>query len=273
MSEMTSSDSMSVSAAFERRGAWGIWLVAAAVFAGTVWYTIYSCNQMAGGMPMPGGWVMSMMWMPMPGQSSVAAAAMFIAMWTAMMIAMMLPSALPMILLYRRVLRFRGESLAGLRSTVMIAGYFLVWTAFGVATFFLGTALARAEMMFDALSRAIPTIAGMTLIVCGIYQWTPWKMSCLRCCQDPMSLVARHLHGGWRGSLMLGLHEGATCAVCCWSLMVIQIILGMMNLFVMGGIALVIGIEKMMPGGRAAARVVGVLAGVAGIGLLWRGYW
>src|SRR5271170_6341288 len=133
---------------------WGVYVAAAAMFAATVGYTIYSINQMAGGMKMPGGWVMSMMWMPMAGQSNLATAGMFIAMWTAMMIAMMLPSALPMILLYRRVLRFRGESLAGLRSAVMIAGYFLVWTAFGSVTFFLGTAVARAEMASDALSRA-----------------------------------------------------------------------------------------------------------------------
>jgi len=216
---------------------------------------------------------MSMMWMPMAGQSIWGAAWMFIAMWTAMMIAMMLPSAMPMILLYRRVIAFRGETFSGLRSAVMISGYFLVWTAFGVVTFVLGTLIARAEMSSESLSRAVPTIAGATLIVCGIYQWTPWKASCLKCCQDPMSEIAGHLNGGWHGSLTLGLRNGVTCAICCWSLMVIQIILGMMNLMVMAGIALVIAVEKMLPRGQAAARIVGVLAIIAGIGSLWRGGW
>jgi predicted metal-binding membrane protein len=248
--------------------AWGVWLVAGAVFAGTVWYTIYSCRQMSGGMAMPGGWVMSMMWMPMEGQSICGAAWMFIAMWTAMMIAMMLPSAMPAILVYRRAVAFRGETLAGMRSAVMICGYFLVWAMFGVVTFVLGTLVARVEMASPSLSRAAPAIAGVTLIVCGVYQWTPWKSCCLKHCQDPMSLVARHLGDGWRGTLALGLHMGTSCAICCWSLMVIQIILGMMNLLVMAGIALVIAIEKLVPRGHLAARIVGVLAVAAGVGSL-----
>jgi predicted metal-binding membrane protein len=252
---------------------WGIYLAAAAVFAATVGYTIYACQQMSGGMKMPGGWVMSMMWMPMGGQSNLAAAGMFIAMWTAMMIAMMLPSAMPMILLYRRAIAFRGTKHPEWQTALMIGGYFLVWAAFGAVTFVFGTLLARLEMSSPALSRAIPTIAGVSLIVCGIYQWTPWKASCLKYCQDPISLVAGHLHGGWRGSLLLGLHHGATCAACCWSLMVIQIILGMMNLFVMAGIAMVIAIEKMVPRGRVTARVVGTLSALAGIGFLVRVAW
>src|SRR5271165_3021643 len=105
------------------RRPWGVYLAASAVFATTVGYTVYACRQMSGGMEMPGGWVMSMMWMPMAGQSTLGAAGMFIGMWTAMMVAMMLPSAMPMILLYRRVITFRGEKFAGLRSALMISGY------------------------------------------------------------------------------------------------------------------------------------------------------
>jgi predicted metal-binding membrane protein len=262
-----------ISSSDPRGRPWGIYLTAAAVFAATVGYTIYACQQMSGGMEMPGGWVMSMMWMPMAGQSNLAAAGMFIAMWTAMMIAMMLPSAMPMILLYRRAIAFHGAKHPAWRTALMIGGYFCVWAAFGAVTFIVGTLLARLEMFSPALGRAIPAIAGISLIVCGIYQWTPWKASCLKYCQDPMSLVAGHLHGGSRGSLLLGLHHGATCAACCWSLMVIQIILGMMNLFVMAGIALVIAIEKLMPRGRVTARVVGTLSALAGIGFLVRAAW
>ncbi len=250
---------------------WGIYLAATAVFAATLWFTVYSCHEMSGGMEMPGGWVMSMMWMPMSGQSNLAAAGMFIAMWTAMMIAMMLPSAMPMILLYRRVMTFHRATYPGLRCGIMISGYFFVWAAFGAVTFIIGTLLARLEMSSPTLSRQIPTIAGICLIFCGIYQWTPWKASCLKHCRDPISLVAGHLHGGWRSSLALGLHHGMTCAICCWSLMVIQAILGMMNLFVMTGIALVIAVEKMLPGGRMVARIVGTIAAAAGILFLARG--
>jgi predicted metal-binding membrane protein len=105
---------------------WGVYLTAAAVFAATVGYTVYSINQMSGGMRMPGGWVMSMMWMPMAGQSNLAAAGIFIAMWTAMMIAMMLPSAMPMILLYRRAIDFHGAKHPAWRTGLMIGGYFAV---------------------------------------------------------------------------------------------------------------------------------------------------
>lgn len=251
---------------------WGVYVAAAVVFTATAGYTIYGINSMAGGMKMPGGWEMSMVWMPMGGQSNLAAAGMFIAMWTAMMIAMMLPSAMPMILLYRRAISFRGAKNPGAQTSLMIGGYFFVWAAFGAVTFVFGTLLARMEISSPALSRAIPMIAGVMLILCGIYQWTPWKASCLKHCQDPISLVAGHLHGGWRGSVLLGLHHGATCAACCWSLMVIQIILGMMNLLVMAGIALVIAIEKMMPRGGVAARIVGLLAAGGGVISLLRAH-
>jgi predicted metal-binding membrane protein len=250
---------------------WGIYLAATAVFAATAAYTLYACREMAGGMDMPGGWVMSMMWMPMSGQSTLAAAGMFIAMWTAMMIAMMLPSAMPMILLYRRVMAFHHATFPGLRSALMISGYFLVWAAFGAVTFIIGTLLARAEMSSPALSRQVPAIAGTSLILAGIYQWTPWKACCLNHCRDPISQVAGHLHRGWKSSFTLGLHHGATCAFCCWSLMLIQAILGMMNLFVMAGIAFIIAVEKMLPGGRAVARIVGTIAAAAGILFLLRG--
>ena len=106
------------------RRPWGVYLAAATVLATTVAYTIYACQQMSGGMKMPGGWVMSMMWMPMAGQSNLAAAGMFIAMWTAMMIAMMLPSAMPMILLYRRAIAFHGAKNPAWQTSLMIGGYF-----------------------------------------------------------------------------------------------------------------------------------------------------
>jgi predicted metal-binding membrane protein len=97
--------------------------------------TLYFVQTMSGGMAMPGGWTMSMTWMRMPGQSWAAAGVMFVAMWVAMMISMMLPSALPMLLLYRRVLRFRGDGGLGLAIWSLGAGYFAVWLGFGAAAY------------------------------------------------------------------------------------------------------------------------------------------
>ncbi len=245
-------------------------LVAAFIFIATTAYTIYCTHSMSGGMEMPGGWVMSMMWMPMSGQSQAGAAFMFINMWVAMMVAMMLPSAMPMILIYRRVTAFRGAPDVALRTWLMASGYFAVWALFGGIVYVFGLLLMKAAMNWTALSRAIPAASAVCLIACGIYQATPWKRACLKHCQDPLSSVANHLHSGRLGALQMGLHHGALCAACCWSLMLIQVVLGMMNLLVMAAIALIIALEKMMARGTAVAKVVGAIAIVAGCAMLIR---
>jgi predicted metal-binding membrane protein len=246
----------------------GLQLIAAIIFLGTTAYTVYSTRSMSGGMKMPGGWTMSMMWMPMPGQTLVEYGGMFIAMWTAMMVAMMLPSAMPMILIYRRAATFNGMPAANLRTALMAGGYFLVWAAFGAVVWIVGLFTARWEMASDNVSRAMPAVAGITLILCGIYQWTRWKHSCLKHCRDPLGMMCGHFHGGRWSALGLGLHHGAFCGIYCSSLMLIQIVLGMMNLVVMAVIALVIAMEKMLPRGIAVARVAGVITIAAGVALL-----
>lgn len=235
------------------------------IFAATVAFTIYSCRAMSGGMTMPGGWVMSMAWMPMPGQTLFAFAAMFVAMWTAMMVAMMLPSSLPMILIYLRVVRQREMPHPRQRAILMAGGYFGIWAALGLVAFAGGVAVARAAMAWPGVSRAVPWAGGLALVAAGIYQWTPLKRSCLQHCRDPISTVADHLHGGRWGALHMGLHHGFFCAVCCWSLMAIQLVLGIMNIPVMILIALVIALEKLVPIGPAIARVAGGIAVAAGI--------
>src|SRR5262245_29795281 len=107
---------------------------------------------MDGGMPMPGGWTMSMAWMRMPGQSWPAAAATFLGMWLVMMAAMMLPSLVSMLASYRRGLRERGASGLAAATLLVSAGYFGVWAGFGAAVYPLGVALAAAEMRSPALA-------------------------------------------------------------------------------------------------------------------------
>jgi predicted metal-binding membrane protein len=235
------------------------------IFLGTTAYTIYGAHAMAGGMKMPGGWEMSMMWMPMAGQSTLGFAAMFIAMWAAMMIAMMLPSAMPMLLIYRKAITNMGQPHPNLRTAMLGLGYFGIWSALGAAVWAIGLGLARWEMTSEAVSRAVPMVGGATLIVCGVYQWTKWKSSCLKHCRDPLCMIADHLHDGAAGALRMGIAHGTFCALCCWSLMLMQIVLGIMNLAAMAGIALVIALEKLLPMGMAVARVVGAIAVIAGI--------
>jgi len=111
----------------------------------------------------------------------------------------------------------------------------------------------------------VPVAAGGALVVAGVYQLTPWKSACLKHCRDPLTLVADHLHRGRVGALRIGIHHGAFCAACCWALMLIQLVLGVMNLTAMVAVAVVIALEKLLPRGERLARAVGLAAIAAGV--------
>src|SRR5215470_4761005 len=194
------------------------------VFVGAAGATLYFDYSMSGGMPMPGNWTLSMMWMSMGGE--FRAAAMFIVMWLAMMIAMMLPSSMPMLLLYRRVAAFRGEEHLGQATFALGGGYFFVWTLFGVAAYLIGVIITQGAMHSAAFSRALPFAGGLALCAAGIYQLTPWKSACLRHCRDPLTLISHHLRQGHFGALRVGIYHGAFCVACCWALMLVQLVLG-----------------------------------------------
>jgi predicted metal-binding membrane protein len=235
------------------------------VFALSAAITLYLSHSMSGGMPMPGGWTMSMMWMTMPGQTWFVAALAFLGMWLPMMVAMMLPSTLPMLLVYRRASAFRGEPRLGWFTFTLGMGYFFVWLLFGAVAYVGGQVVTRAAMHWITFSRLVPVAAGGALILAGIFQLTPWKSACLKHCRDPLLLVAHHLHGGWRGALRLGLHHGAFCAACCWALMLIQFVLGVMNLAVMVIVGVIIALEKLLPRGEMVARLTGLASILGGI--------
>jgi hypothetical protein len=132
--------------------------VSALVFVASVALTIVWCRSMSamGRMPMPGGWIMSMAWMRMPGQSWFGASGSFVGMWTVMMLAMMMPSLVPMLTRYRRAVEETGKTRLGRLTALVGSGYFFVWTVFGVVTYALGVALSRLEMQQPALARAVP---------------------------------------------------------------------------------------------------------------------
>ena len=245
-------------------------VAALAIFALAAFITIYFTRCMSGGMPMQGNWTMEMMWMVMPGQTWITAALAFSGMWLAMMVAMMLPSALPMLLLYRRAAAFRGASRLSVLTFAVGTGYFLVWTLFGVFAYGAGETVTRTAMIWPAWSRAVPLATAAALVLAGIYQLTPWKSTCLKHCRDPLLLVAYHLGGGWLGALRLGIHHGAFCAACCWGLMLIQLVLGVMNLAVMAAVALVIALEKVLAKGALVARITGYASVLGGVALATR---
>ena len=130
------------------------WGLSVLVFTASAAGTIVWCASMAamGGMPMPGGWTMSMAWMRMPGQTWPGAAASFLLMWVVMMVAMMLPSLVPMLWRYREAVGGTGEARRGGLTALVGVGYFFVWAVFGMAAFALGVALAAIEMQQPALA-------------------------------------------------------------------------------------------------------------------------
>src|SRR5262245_10083881 len=141
-----------------------------------------------GGMPMPGGWTMSMAWMRMPEQTWSGTAATFLGMWAVMMVAMMLPSVMPMLSRYRETVHGRGHARLGLLTTFVATGYFFVWTVFGVFAFPIGAALATLEMRQPALSRAVPVATAVVILIAGALQFTTWKARQLACCRDSSRL-------------------------------------------------------------------------------------
>lgn len=239
-----------------------IYLTACVIFMVCAAATLYFSRSMSGAMPMPGGWRMSMAWMRMG--SWAATLAMFCLMWLAMMVVMMLPSSLPVLMLARRSMQFRGERHSGLLTWTVAAGYFLAWSLFGVVAFAAGIGCAQAAMASPDFSRAVPWLTGFAIIAAGLFQLSPAKGACLRHCRDPLLLVA-HMQGGWGGALRLGLHHGLFCVGCCWALMVIQLVLGVMSLPIMIVIAGVIAWEKLAASSTLPARVAGATAILAGV--------
>lgn len=233
--------------------------------------TVVWCSSMSamGGMPMPGGWEMSMAWMRMPGQTWAGAALTFVGMWFVMMVAMMLPSLVPMLWRYRRAIGSADERQLGLLTVVVGAGYFFVWTAIGVAAFPLGVALASLEMQQPGLARGVPIVAGMVVFMAGVLQFTAWKAHHLACCRKTQPchrVLAANVATAWMHGLRLGVH----CSYCCAGLTAILLVIGVMDLRAMAVVAAAITLERLAPAGRRVAQAIGVIVIVAGVALIVR---
>jgi predicted metal-binding membrane protein len=249
---------------------------AALVFAASAAVTILWCASMSAmpGMPMSGGWTMSMAWMRMPGHTWPAAAASFVGMWTVMMMAMMLPSLVPMLARYRRAVGGRGQSEVvrlGRLTALVGVGYFAVWTAIGAAAYPLGLAVATVEMRSPAVSQLVPTTVGLVVLLAGAFQLTGWKATQLACCRDaPGPGRAERLGANAGTAWRHGLRLGFRCAACCGGLMAILLVTGVMDLRAMAVVTAAITVERVVPAGTRVARVIGVVAVAAGLLLIAR---
>src|SRR6266540_1346144 len=251
--------------ASERASQQAFFGASALLFAASAALTIGWCASMSAmdGMPMPGGWTMSMAWMRMPGQTWTGAAASFLGMWVVMMVAMMLPSLVPMLWRYRQAVGRTGETRLGRLTALVGAGYFFVWTVFGMAAFPLGVALAAVEMQQPALARAVPIAVGVVVLIAGSLQLTAWKARHLACCREAPGrgrTLPADAGTAWRHGLRLGLH----CSHCCVGPMAILLVIGVMDLRAMAVVAAAITVERLAPAGERVARAIGAVVFGAG---------
>lgn len=249
----------------ERASRWVFFGVSGALFAGSAALTIVWCASMSGGMPMPGGWMMSMAWMPMCGQTWPGVAASFLGMWTVMMVAMMLPSLVPTLWRYRRGIGRAGEMRTVVSAMLMGTGYFFVWIAVGVAVFPLGVALTAAEMRWPALACAVPAAVGVVVLIAGALQFSAWKARHLECCRAVPGrgcMLAADAGTAWRYGLRLGLH----CSCSCVGLTASLLAIGIMDLRAMAVVTVAITAERVAPAGERVTRAIGAIA--VGTGLL-----
>ncbi len=206
--------------------------------------------------------------MPMAANWSLGYGALVFIMWSVMMVAMMLPSAAPITLLIATVAgRQSGANSRGL-TALFVAGYLAVWVGFSTVATALQWALDQARLLSPTMAVNNKSFAAGMLIAVGLYQWTPWKTACLRHCRSPLDFILFHWRSSASGAFLSGAEHGLYCLGCCWMLMALLFVGGVMSIFWIGALALLVLVEKTMPWGEWVSRLVGVALTLWGIGSL-----
>jgi predicted metal-binding membrane protein len=232
--------------------------------AGLSWYWILAMSaDMYGAMRGASAWAMSTTW-------DVPHLLLLVAMWAVMMIAMMLPSAVPLLMLYISVVRRTDPRNLARQSYVLVAGYLATWTLFGAAAAVTQRLLTESDVISPMMDLASVRLASIFLIAAGAYQFSPFKRDCLAACRAPVTLLTRHWQPGSRGAFRMGLRHGRYCVGCCWTLMLLLFVGGVMNAYVIGGLTLFVLIEKATAVGAPAARLGGAVLIALGVWLLVR---
>lgn len=191
---------------------------------------------------------------------AAAAIAPLFLMWVEMMVAMMIPSAAPMILTFARVNRQRREQERPfVPSGLFLLGYLVVWAVFSFAAALAQWALHGAALLSPMMQSSSPVLGGVLLISAGAFQWTPWKRACLNHCRSPLSFLLGDWREGRSGALAMGIRHGAYCTGCCWLLMVLLFVTGVMNMLWVAVITVLVLLEKILPQWMRFGTVVGVV--------------
>lgn len=195
-----------------------------------------------------------------------------VVMWTVMMIAMMTPAAAPMILMFSTIHRRRtAEGRPTVPTAIFILGYLVVWTIYSVVAALGQAGLHAAALLSPAMAATSPLLAGGLLVVAGVFQWTPLKRVCLAACRSPLSFLMTGWREGRAGTFVMGFRHGLYCLGCCWVLMALLFVAGVMNLLWVAAIAVAILVEKVVPRGDMVGRLAGVVLVAAGVLLVARG--
>lgn len=188
-------------------------------------------------------------------------------MWAVMMVGMMVPSAAPMILAFANINRRRRQQGSPYVPTaVFLTGYLLAWAVFSAVATVAQISLSLNFLLSPMMASASPIFGAVLLLAAGLFQLSPLKSVCLRHCRTPMGFITNDWREGRRGALLMGLHHGGYCLGCCWALMGLLFLLGVMNLLWIAALAAFVLVEKMVPAGEWVGRA-------AGVGLLAWGVW
>ena len=209
--------------------------------------------------------------MPMTPEWTATDFILLFLMWLVMMIAMMTPSVAPLILIFATVNRQRRQQDRPFVNTFyLMTGYFLVWAAFSFAATSLQWLLQQISMLNPEMKTTSKILGSAILILAGIFQFTPLKQTCLKHSRSPLGFVLHHWKEGKQGALKMGIENGFYCVGCCWMLMVLLFVAGIMNLLWVALIALFVLVEKISPGIKWIPYVAGLVLIVYGVLLLVR---
>lgn len=166
-------------------------------------------------------------------------------MWSIMMVAMMLPAATPMVLMFASVNRQQNRQSGAIISTgFFVLGYLIVWIVYSVIATMVQWGLHSAVLLSHTIVITNPVLGGSLLLAAGVFQWTPWRDACMKKCRSPLGFILSEWRAGKVGALIMGIKHGIYCVGCCWILMSLSLVLGVMNLLWMAVLTIFMVLEK-----------------------------
>ncbi|HLX12814.1 MAG TPA: DUF2182 domain-containing protein [Bacteroidota bacterium] len=198
--------------------------------------------------------------MPMTGGWTGTDFLMMFLMWSIMMVAMMIPSAAPLLLLYASISRKNAQTDAPYAPTgFFLLGYILVWSGFSAVAAFLQWFFQAHALLSPMMISTSTKLGSGILLIAGVFQFTPFKNTCLTHCRSPLEFIMKHWKTGPAGALGMGVRHGTYCLGCCWMLMAVLFVTGIMNLLWVGVISLFVLLEKIAPKPLLISRIAGIL--------------